>query len=508
MRQWRAPGSGDPLIIEAGEGFELIDTEGNRYIDGVSSLWCNVHGHRAPGIDQAIRAQLDKIAHSTLLGLSSPPAIKLAARLVNLAKKPRAERSEAPDRSAPNRLNKVFFSDCGAAAVEAACKMAVGYWHHRGQPAKCKFIAMGGAYHGDTAGAMSVGFSDLFHAPFHELCFEVLTFPSPDACRPPEDFSQFAIGMGFERCAECQGRDFCHFGVWPSECDTFTSFLGSYALAQLANLLETYAEQTAAIVIEPVMQGAAGMICQPPGFVRRVAEMAHQFDVLLIADEVATGFGRTGAMFACQHDDVTPDLLCLGKGLTGGYLPVAATLATDAIYEAFCDPAAPRDQGTQAPSDVQSGPSSDPRCLGASVPRSLRAFYHGHTYTGNALGCAAALASLDLFEQNKVLANVRANAKIIRERLETLREHPHVLDIRQRGIMVGIELTRDRDQAQPFDFTARTGHAICAAMRAKGLIIRPLGDVIVLMPAPAMPPEVLHKMLDIVIETLNGWKFD
>ncbi len=463
MRQWR---QSDPLIIERGEGFELIDTEGNRYIDGVSSLWCNVHGHRVPGIDQAVRAQLDKIAHSTLLGLSSPPAIELAARLVS-SLKPQA-----------SKLNKVFFSDCGAAAVEAACKMAVGYWHHRGQPDKCKFIAMGGGYHGDTVGAMSVGFSDLFHAPYHELCFEVLTFPAPDACRPPQDFAKFAVGMGFERCAECQGRDFCHFGVWPSECDTFSSFLGSYSLAQLANLLEQHADQTAAIVIEPVMQGAAGMICQPSGFLRRVAEMAHQFDVLLIADEVATGFGRTGAMFACQHEDVTPDLLCLGKGLTGGYLPVAATLASDDIYEAFC-----------------------------GEPDERKTLYHGHTYTGNALGCAAALASLDLFEQNNVLANVRANAKIMRERLEALREHPHVLDIRQRGIMVGIELTENRDIAKPFNFTARTAAAICQAMRAKGLIIRPLGDVIVLMPAPAMPADVLNRMLDIVIETLTEWQF-
>lgn len=442
MRQWADAGS-EPLIIERGDGPYLIDTQGRRYIDGVSSLWCNVHGHRVPDIDRAVRDQLDRIAHSTLLGLANVPSIELAAKLAGRA---------------PTGLDKVFYSDAGATALEVAFKMAVGYWHHRGQPQRTRFIGLREAYHGDTVGAMSVGFSPLFHKPFVSMVFPVDSFANPDACR-----------SGLSPAT----------GAWPSEDAAIAAALRDRCLGELERLLQRQADRTAAIVIEPVMQGAAGMIPQPDGFVRGVAELARRHHTLLIADEVAVGFGRTGRLFACEHDGVSPDILCLAKGITGGYLPLAATLTTHEVYDAFC------------------GELHDRRTL-----------YHGHTYTGNPLACAAAIASLDLFDRTRLLDHIHASATIIAQRLAPLRDHPHVLDVRQRGVMVGIELCRDRAASEPFDFSRRTGAAVCMAMRRQGLILRPLGDVLVLMPIPAMPHDVLQRMLDIVIDTLRDWRFD
>ena len=439
MAQWRRD---EPLIIERGDGFILTDTRGRHYIDGVSSLWCNVHGHRAPQIDQAIRRQLDQIGHSTLLGLASPPSIELAARLCQIA---------------PGQLNKVFYSDAGAAAVEVALKLATAYWHYRGKPDKHRFIALKGAYHGDTTGAMSVGFSEPFHHPFVSMTFPTRFFAAPDACRPPASLAPLLAGPAND--------------VWPSKNARLAKALCDYCLDQLRELLREQADQTAAVIIEPMVQGAAGMICQPAGFIRGVANLAAKHDVLLIADEVATGFGRTGQMFACDHEKVEPDILCLGKGISGGYLPLAATLVTDEVEHVF------------------------------SADTSQRhTFYHGHTYTGNALGCAAGLASLELFESKNLLEHIRKGARIITDHLNELRRCNQVLDVRQCGLMVGIELCRDRTAPEPFDGTV--GAAVCNAMRPKGLILRPLGDVLVLMPAPAMPHDTLESMLDIVIETI------
>lgn len=443
MQQWREM---DPVVIDRAEGEFLIDTQGNSYIDGVSSLWCNVHGHRVPQIDQAIRDQLDKVAHTTLLGLASPPSIELAAGLVRIA---------------PGELNKVFYSDAGATALEVAFKMAVGYWFHTGQPKKNRFIGLSGAYHGDTTGSMSVGYSALFHKPFFSMVFETSWFPAPDACRLPDEVSVSV-----------------NSNEWPSEDPAIMEPLADYCLNELKKLLEQNAGETAAIVIEPVMQGAAGMICQPPGFVKAIADLAREHDVLLIADEVATGFGRTGRMFAVENDHVEPDIMCLAKGITAGYLPLAATLVTDKIEQAFC------------------GELDEKRTL-----------YHGHTYTGNPLACAAALASLELFESNDLMNHINASARIITDRLSVLKDSSHVLDIRQRGIMVGIELCQDRSTREPFDFSKRTGHAMCAVMRDKGAIVRPLGDVLVLMPIPAMSHESLGGLLDVVVETILGWSF-
>lgn len=445
---------GENLIIDRAEGCHLIDTDGGRYIDGVSSLWCNVHGHRVAAIDDAVRAQLDKVAHTTLLGLASPPSIELAAQLCAIAPGPRGH------------LNKVFYTDAGATALEVAFKMAVGYWYHTGEPKKNRFIALSGAYHGDTAGSMSVGFSDLFHRAFRSMVFDTTFVPVPDAIRTeaPEFRSS-------DSPSNATGD------VWPSENVALNEHLCDQCLNRLDATLKAQADQTAAIVVEPAMQGAAGMICQPPGYLRGVAELAKQYNVLLIADEVATGFGRTGAMFACEHEDIAPDIVCMAKGITGGYLPLAATLCTDEIEQAFC------------------GELDERKTL-----------YHGHTYTGSPLGCAAALASLSLFKQNNLLAHIQANASHMKAKLHALHDsakYPHVVDVRQRGLMVGIELGTDRLAGKTLSFADRTGAKLCLKMRERGLIIRPIGDVIILMPIPAMPTVLLDEMLDIVLEGLS-----
>ncbi len=482
MRQWCEH---DPLIIERGEGPYLFDLNGHRYLDGVSSLWCNVHGHHVRAIDDAVTAQLNKIAHTTLLGLTSPPAIELAARLACITRQ-HLDRVKAPHKPltaprleknnvallAPPILNKVFYSDAGATALEVAFKIAVGHWHHADQPQKNRFIGLQGAYHGDTNAAMSVGYSDLFHRAFKSMAFDVDWFPAPDACRPPADLPK--IGRTCDTPPN----------AWPSEDPALCSALTDHCLTALRKQLERQAHQTAAIVIEPVMQGAAGMVCQPPGFVRGVAQLAKKHNVLLIADEVAVGFGRTGTLFACEHDQIIPDILCLAKGITAGYLPLAVTLTTDALYESFC-----------------------------GTPDERKTLYHGHTYTGNPLACAAALASLDLFNQPldnspNLLAHIKHSAQLIREHLNPLRDCSMVQDIRQRGIMVGIELCQNRSasgQVEPFDFSKSTGAAICTALRQKGIIIRPLGDILVLMPIPATPHDILADMVDTVVNTVIHW---
>jgi adenosylmethionine-8-amino-7-oxononanoate aminotransferase len=401
----------EPLVITRAEGMYLIDSDGNRYLDGVSSLWCNVHGHRVPEIDAAIRAQLDKVAHTTMLGLASEPAILLAERLVRIA---------------PKGLTKVFYSDAGATATEIAFKLAVQYWHNVGCPAKKQFVAFRGAYHGDTFGAMSVGRMEDFHAPYLPMLFEVDFAPTPG-----------------------------------------TREAGDLALDALRQKLSRDADRIAAICIEPIVQGAGGMIVHPPGFLGRVRKLATEFDVLLIADEVATGFGRTGKMFACEHESVSPDLMCVAKGISGGYLPLAATFATREIFDAF---------------------------LGE--PWEGKTFFHGHTYTGNPLACAAALASLDLFEKNRLVERVAGKSKELAELLAPLRDLKHVGDIRQKGFMVGIELVDDKATKKPFDPQRRTGAAVCQRLRSHGVLLRPLGDVVVLMPPLAMPIEDLRTIVN------------
>ena len=419
MKLWNAS---DPLVIVAAEGMHLIDSDGNRYLDGVSSLWCNVHGHRVSEIDDAIRAQLDKVSHTTMLGLASEPAILLADRLMKIV---------------PKGLTKVFYSDAGATATEVAFKLAAQYWHNIGRPEKNQFIGFAEAYHGDTVGAMSIGRIPAFHKPYFPMLFKVHFAQAPYAYRHPKGPDPVAV---MQSCLE-----------------------------DLELILKAHSQQIAAICIEPIVQGAGGMIVQPHGFLRGVRELASQYDVLLIADEVATGFGRTGKMFACEHEGISPDLMCVAKGITGGYLPLAATFATQQIFDAF---------------------------LGE--PWEGKTFYHGHTYTGNPLACAAALASLDLFERDDLVASVATKAQSLSRVLDELRPLPHVGEIRQKGFMVGIELVEDRKTKRPFDPKRRLGAEICMRIRRHGVILRPLGDVIVLMPPPAMGLDELKKIVKAV----------
>ena len=418
-----------PIIVQ-GDGFDLIDSKGNRYLDGISSLWCNVHGHRVPEIDQAVHRQLDQIAHSTLLGLSNEPSIRLAKALTE---------------KAPGGLNKVFYSDSGATSVEVALKMA--YQFHRqkadGPQDRDVFLCVGNAYHGDTLGTVSVGGIDLFHRCYQHLLFQTIITPSPVALRAPAGFTRQS---------------------WLQHC-----------FDEVARLIREQHEKIAGVVMEPLVQGAAGILVHPTGFLRHVRQLCSDYDVPLIADEVAVGFGRTGRFFACEHEDVQPDFLCIAKGISGGYLPLAATLTTDRIYEAF---------------------------LGD--PSQGRTFFHGHTYTGNPLGCAACIASLQLFESQNVLDNVADCSQIISQQLESaLHQHEHVAEIRQKGLMVGIELVRDRETLEPFDSKLRLGHQVTLAARRRGVIIRPLGDVVVLMPAPAMPAPLVKKLCNTVIECID-----
>ncbi len=400
----------DPLVIAAAQGMHLIDSDGNRYLDGVSSLWCNVHGHRVPEIDAAILAQLEKVAHSTMLGLASEPAIQLADRLMKIV---------------PGNLKKVFYSDSGATATEVAFKLAAQYWHNIGRGEKCEFVGFAEAYHGDTFGAMSVGRTELFHRPYFPLLFKTHFSPTP----------------------------FVYHSSTPDEPEA----VRDECLGKLKDLLEAHGPRIAAVCIEPIVQGAGGMIVHPEGFLAGVRRLCNEYDVLMITDEVAVGFGRTGRMFACEHENVEPDLMCVAKGITGGYLPLAATFATQKIYDAF---------------------------LGD--PWEGKTFYHGHTYTGNPLACAAALASLDLFEKHDLIRQVQHKSAELARLLALINDLPCVGEIRQKGLMVGIELVADKKSRTPFDPKLRTGAEVCKRLRAFGVILRPLGDVIVMMPPLAM----------------------
>lgn len=418
----------DPLVITAAEGMYLIDSDGNRYLDGVSSLWCNVHGHRVPEIDAAIREQLGKVAHTTMLGLASEPAILLADRLMRLV---------------PKSLKKVFYSDAGATATEIAFKLAAQYWYNIGRPEKTEFIGFTEAYHGDTIGAMSIGRTEGFHRAYFPLLFKAYFAPTP-----------FVYRSEFSNDAE-QAKRVC--------------------LSALEDILREHASTIAAICIEPIVQGAAGMIVHPEGFLREVRRLATEYNVLLICDEVAVGFGRTGKMFACEHEGVEPDLMCVAKGITGGYLPLAASFATERIFDAF---------------------------LGR--PWEGKTFYHGHTYTGNPLACAAALASLDLFDRNDVLRNVGGNAEAFGEFVarRELHQRPFVGDIRYKGTMIGVELVEDQKTRARFDARRRVGAEFCARLRKRGVILRSLGDVIVIMPPLAIGRADFLQLCDAVVAEL------
>ena len=410
----------EPLLIERASGCTLVDVQGREYLDGVSSLWCNIHGHRHPRIDAAIRRQLDDAAHVTLLGMAHPTTVRLARRLVEIA---------------PSGLNHVFFSDDGATAVEVALKMAFQYWRQCSapQPQRTKYLAFENAYHGDTLGSVSVGGVARFHEMFRPLLFDVVRLPAPQTYRLPP-------GVNPENACE-------HY------------------LRQLEAALVQHGDTLAAVVIEPLVQAAAGMLTHPPGFLRGAADLTRKHNVLLIADEVAVGMGRTGKMFACEHEGVKPDFLCLAKGLTGGYLPLAATLTTGEIYSAF---------------------------LGRYDES--KTFFHGHTYGGNPLGAAAALATLEVFEEEKPLENLGPKIARLAEHLSRITKHPHVGDVRQRGLIAGIELVRDKPTKAPYPWEEKRGIRACQHALGAGVWLRPLANVIVIMPPLAISLDELDRI--------------
>jgi adenosylmethionine-8-amino-7-oxononanoate aminotransferase len=398
MKDWV---ENDQLIIEKGNGVYLYDTKGKKYIDGVSSLWVTVHGHRHQKLNQAIKKQLDKIAHSTLLGLGNVPSIELAKKLVEIA---------------PKGLDKVFYSDAGSTAVEIALKIAFQYHQLIGQKKKARFITLANAYHGDTIGSVSVGGIDLFHKIYKPLLFKSL--------KAPVDL--FAI----------------------------------------EKVMQNHHQEIAALIVEPLIQAAAGMLLQPKGFLKGVRQLCDKYNILLIVDEVATGFGRTGKMFACEHEKVSPDIMCAAKGLTGGYLPLAATLTTKKIYGAF---------------------------LGEYEED--KTFFHGHTYTGNPLACAAALANLEIFKKDKTLAHLQKKIAFLKQELRHFKKLSSVKEIRQCGFMVGVELTG-------YSYADRIGHRVILEARKRGAILRPLGNVIVLMPPLGIGLSDLKKLVTITYDSI------
>jgi adenosylmethionine-8-amino-7-oxononanoate aminotransferase len=419
-----------PLIIERGKGSFLWDIYGNKYLDGISSLWVTVHGHCREEITYAITEQVKKVSHTTLLGLSHPPAIELAKRLAQIT---------------PKGLNKVFYSDSGATAVEIALKMAFQYWLQKsnGYSDRKKFVSLKNAYHGDTIGAVSVGGIDLFHKTYQPLLFDSLKGESPYCYR-------------------------CNLGKTYPSCD-----LG--CLTQIEDVIKKHHHETSALIIEPLVQGASGMLVSPPGYLKGIRELCTRYNILMIADEVAVGFGRTGKMFACEHEDVAPDILTLGKGITGGYLPLAVTIATDEIYNAF---------------------------LGEYDE--FKTFFHGHTYTGNPVACAAALASLDVFEKDRTIIELQKKIGFLEKGLKRFWDLKHVGDVRQKGFMVGIELVSNRDSKEPFPLHNKTGIKVIMEARRRGVILRPLGDVIVLMPSLSVTLQELDELLKVTFDSIRN----
>ena len=431
MKEWE---EGTPVIIIEGRDCFIKDSYGRWYLDGVSSLWVNIFGHRKKEIDDAIKAQVDRISHSTLLGLSNLPAVQLAEKLVALMN---ASFGQVPG-PAPE---KVFYSDNGSTAVEVALKMAFQYWQHLGNKQKRSFLSLNNAYHGDTLGAVSVGGVDIFHKAFGPLLFPTYKAPSP-------------------YCYRCElGREY-------PACNLFCA-------DTLENLMKNHHHDIAGLIMEPLVQAAGGMIISPPGYLKRVRELCRKYNILFIADEVATGFGRTGRMFACEHEAVMPDIICLSKGITGGYMPLAVTLATEEIYRTF---------------------------LGEF--KDLKTFFHGHSYTGNPLACAAAVACLDIFRHEETLKNMLPKIELLEDWLRKMHVLPHVGDVRSRGLMAGVELVLDKKTKEPYDWQEKMGWKVAYHALDNGVFIRPLGNVIVIMPPLNISIDDLGRLLKVLRDAI------
>jgi len=421
-----------PLVpIARGEGAWLVGHDGTRYLDAVSSWWTNLFGHAEPRIGAAIAAQALSLEQVMLAGFTHAPAVELAERLLAVA----------PHQMGRAPLAKVFYADNGSAGVEVALKMAFHWFHNRGEHTRTKFIALENGYHGETLGALAVGDIPLYRRVYAPLLTEALFAPSPDAY----------LAQPGESPADCARR----------------------AADALATLLEDHAGEVCAVIVEPRVQCAGGMRMHHPDYLSRVRELCDASGAFLIADEIAVGFGRTGTLFASEQSGVMPDLLCLSKGLTGGFLPLAAVLATQAIYDGFLD---------------------DSR---------ERAFLHSHSYTGNPLACAAALASLDIFRADDVLARNRATARSMATLAEPLATHRHVADVRQAGMMLAFELTQDGDKATPFPATARIGLKAYRAALARGVVLRPLGDVLYWMPPYCVDDDALQLLADVTRHAID-----
>ncbi|MFC1704092.1 adenosylmethionine--8-amino-7-oxononanoate transaminase [Candidatus Omnitrophota bacterium] len=418
MKDWLRE---EHLVIEEAKGNYLKDTDGKWYLDGISSLWVNVHGHKKMEIDTAIKNQLQKVSHTTLLGLGNVPSIELAQELISIA---------------PRGLKKVFYSDDGSTAVEIALKMAFQYWQNSNRRGKKRFVYLNNSYHGDTVGGVSVGGIDLFHKMYKPLLFNSIKVDAPYCYRCPKD----------KRYPGCS-----------FEC-----------LEGLAKQLKKNHKSIAALIVEPIVQGAAGMIVWPKGVLKRMVNLCTRYKVLLIVDEVATGFGRTGRMFACAHESVSPDIMCLAKGISGGYLPIAATLTTQKIFKAFL-----------------------------ADYKDKKTFFHGHTYTGNPLAAAASLANIRIFKREKTLERLSSKIAFLKNELGKFQALGHVGNIRQKGLMVGIELVKDKATKKPFAWEEKIGVKVCQAVRKYGVILRPLGNVIVLMP----PLSITHQQLREILNT-------
>ncbi len=426
MKEWLA---GPVVTIDSGRGALVRDIEGKEYLDAFSSYWCNVHGHRDLRMNKSMRKQLNKIAHSTFLGLSNTVAVDLAEKLVSIT---------------PAGLEKVFYSDDGSTAIEVGLKMAFQYWRNIDPKSKrTKFLAVDNAYHGDTVGSMSVGGSNVFFGKFRDMFMDVEFTPAPYCYRCP-------IGKTYPQC--------------------------SIACADIIDeKLKANEGQVAAMIIEPLVQCPAGIITAPHGYLKRASELCAKHDVLLIADEVAVGFGRTGKMFACDHEGVTPDIMAVSKSITGGMLPLAATLATQKVFDAFLGE---RHEG--------------------------KTFYHGHTYTANQLGCAVAVENLKLYEERNIIGQIQEKGAALSDMLVRYEDLENVGNIRQRGLIAGVELVKNRDTKEPYASASRVGAKVASEAMSKGLLIRPLGDILVLFLAPAASVEQIGKMTDILYESINA----